>query len=199
MTKSDVLTKVLHSKIDNLSDFLEKFSSSEIYIAEYSANGTSYILKNADWNTKTGAIEVRRGRGKTPELVTFSKDKIFTIYNSSEIGFIPTDGRGLLKSRCCDFVFFNDTNFCLVELKLNATSTNDLTIRNNRVKAIEQLKSTLRYFDKILSKDYSGLELEAFVATPDTYPQRDTAFQSLSVSFLEATGVKLFESREKRY
>ena len=55
------------------------------------------------------------------------------------------------------------------------------------------------FFDDTLNRNYCGLALEAFVATPDFYPRENAAFQTLKVRFKETTKVDLFESREKRY
>jgi hypothetical protein len=198
MSKKEEIRNNLHSQINNLECFIENFSSNKIYIAEHDKNSTSYLLKNVDLKTKTCNIEIRKGARKIVESIPFDNNKVFTIYNSCEICFIPIDGKGLLKSANCDFVFFNEQNFCFVEMKLNATSTDKRTIEDNRKKAVKQLQNTIDYFDKTLLKNYSGLLLEAYIATPNTYPQEDTAFQSIKVQFLENTHIELFESREKR-
>ena len=195
----ECITNKLHSTIDNLACFIENFSGNEICIAEYDINGTSYLLKDIDLTSEVCSIEVRRSQGKVVELIRFDHNKVFAIYNSTEICFIPIDGKGLLKTGYCDFVFFNDQDFCFVEMKLNATSIDERTIEDNRKKAVKQLKHTIAYFDKQLSNNYFGLILKAYVATPDIYPQEDTSFQSIKVNFLEETGIDLYESREKRY
>ena len=198
MSRESIVNK-LHLAINNLAYFIENFSSEEIYITDYDINSTSYLLKNVDFISKTCIIEIRREQGKVTETIPFEGNKVFAIYNSTEIYFIPIDGRGLLKTAHCDFVFFNEQDFCFVEMKLNATSTDERTIEDNRKKAAKQLKHTITYFDEQLSNNYFGLTIKAFVATPDTYPQEDTSFQSIKVNFLEETGIDLYESREKRY
>jgi hypothetical protein len=199
MSKKDDVKNYLLSKISNLHNFIEDCSSDKIYIAEYNENNTSYLLKSVDSTNETGKIEVRKGEGKTAKQISFDIKKVFTICNSSEISFIPIDGKGLLKTANCDFVFFNKYNFCFVEMKLNAISLDPRKIEDNRNKAVEQLQYTIDYFDTTLSKNYLELMLEAYIATPDTYPRENTAFQSIQVQFLEKTGIQLFESREKMY
>jgi len=193
------MTQKLHSIIDNLSHFVDNASADEIYIAEYDKNSTCYLLKSIDYTNKTCSIEIRKCQDKIAETIPFDKTKVFAIYNSTEICFVPIDGKGLLKTSHCDFVFFNEKNFCFVELKLNATSIDERTIENNRKKAVKQLKNTIAYFDGKLSRNYFGLNLEAYIATPDIYPQENTAFQSIKVKFIEETGINLFESRIKKY
>ena len=198
MSKNSIVDN-LRSAINNLNSFIDFFSADEIYIAEYDGNNTSYLLKSADFITKTCNVEIRKGQGKVVKTIPFDSNKVFVIYNSSKICFIPIDGKGLLKTGHCDFVFFNEQNFCFIEMKLNATSTDERTIEDNRKKAVKQLKNTINYFDTKLSRNYSNLKLEAYIATPDVYPQENTAFQSIKVSFLEETGIDLFEGRKKKY
>ena len=202
MSKKEEVRKHLFSQIekkDDLKYLIENLSEDEIYIAEYSINNTSYLLKNINFKTKTCIIEIRKNKERVAETIPFDRNRVFTIYFSGEICFIPIDGKGLLKTANCDFVFFNEQNFCFVEMKLNATSTDERKIEDNRKNAVRQLQNTISYFDTKLSQNYSGLLLEAYIATPDIYPRENTAFQSIKIQFLEETYVELFESREKRY
>ena len=202
MSKKAEVRNRLFSQIekkDDLKYLIENFSDDEIYIAEYATNNTSYLLKNIDFKAKICIIEVRKNEERVAETIPFDRNKVFTIYHSGEICFIPIDGKGLLKTANCDFVFFNELNFCFVEMKLNAISTDERKIEDNRKNAVRQLQNTINYFDTKLSKNYSGLLLEAYIATPDIYPRENTAFQSIKIQFLEDTCVELFESREKRY
>ena len=189
----------LYEKRNDLDYFIENYLDDKIYIAEYDENSTAYLLKSIDFETKICNIEIRKGQEKVVETIFFDDNKIFTIYNSDEIYFIPLDGKGLLKSNCCDFVFFNEQNFCFVEMKLNATSIDERTIDDNRKKAIKQLKNTIEHFDTQFSIDYAGLLLEAYIATPDFYPKVSALSSDIRVNFLEETRIELFEGREKKY
>lgn len=207
MSKKSFFAQKIRTSITNAHYYLESVSSNIIMIYDY--NGTSYILKQ---DNATSGYEVEFTTLIQRNAVFFFtvtnlpipvlEDKTYQIINSDPIYFIPIDGvNGISKGKTshCDFIFFNNANFCFVEMKLNATSLNPQPIRKNRKKAVKQLKSTIDYFDKKLSKNYSGLILEAYVATPDIYPRENTAFQSIKVQFLENTGVSLYESREKKY
>ena len=101
------------------------------------------------------------------------------------------------KASYCDTIIFDNNYFCFLEFKLNATSVEIRAIRKNRKKAISQLSNTIDYFDNKLDKDYSGLNLEAFVVTPRTYPRKDTAWSNFEIEFLEKYGIPLFEKNEK--
>ena len=71
----------------------------------------------------------------------------------------------------CDCIFFNDTTFCFAEMKFESESTSDLTIQNNRTKAVRQLRSTFGIFQKAFDDNFLGLTLEAYVCTPEHYRQ----------------------------
>ena len=207
MKNKNYLAKKIRNSIANVHYYLESVNSQIIMIYDY--DGTSYILKQIN-GTSDYEIEFTKltQRGAVFSFIVNNisfpilEDKIFQIIKSDSIYFIPIDGlNGLSKGKTsqCDFVFFNDKNFCFVEMKLNATSLNPQTIQDNRDKAVNQLKNTINFFDTTLTNNYCGLNLDAFIATPDTYPSEDTAFQSIKVKFLEETRIKLFESRVKKY
>jgi hypothetical protein len=185
--------------------YVEAVSAKHIRVQEHESDHTAYILKDLDSDEdqafidKVSKISGKIYFAKTP--IPVNKDKWFAIINSRTIYFIPIDGnKGLLGGRSnCDFIFWNKKDFCFVELKLNATATKDRAIRQNRLTAISQLTKTINYFDDKLNKNYHGLNLEAYVSTPDIYPRENTAWQSLKVEFLEKTGIDLFENRTKRY
>jgi hypothetical protein len=207
MSKKYDLKQKIRACVPNIHYFLEDISAKEVLISDY--EGTSYILKDIDKGIKTCIIEVinikQQGGTFTCSINYVSKpftNKVFSIRRSSSLCFIPIDGlKGLFKGRTshCDFIFFNEKDFCFVELKLNATSLREETIRDNREKAISQLKNTISYFDKLLAKNYCKLNLEAFVGTPDTYPREDATFRSIRVKFLEETRIELYESSVKQY
>jgi hypothetical protein len=199
MNKRHELKTRIGNKISNTHYYLESVSAKKICIAEYENDSTSYILKDIDMNSNTCMIEVRKSKF-TPIIIHFDANKVFSVCSPDSIIFMPVDGdKGLCKNTSvCDFIIFNKKYFCFVELKLNATSLDERKIEDNRKKAIKQLKNTIHFFDAKLAHNYCGLNLEAYVATPDSYPREDTAFQSIKVRFLEETGIKLYESRVKQ-
>ena len=96
-------------------------------------------------------------------------------------------------------VFFDDTTFCFAEMKFESESISDLTIQNNRTKAVRQLRSTFGIFQKAFDDNFLGLTLEAYVCTPEHYPKKGSAIESHRVDFLEDLGVRLFETNEKTF
>ncbi len=114
MNKFELLEQRLNKAFENFSKVFKTELNKNFYIAENEKTSTAYIiLKN--------------------EL-----DKVFTVENNSfKAGFIPIDGKfGLLscgKSHC-DFILFNENDFCFIELKLNAVSSEERAVRKNRKK-----------------------------------------------------------------
>lgn len=179
MSKIDLITEKLKNVWNNIDDFIEIENSKILYITDVS--GQSYLKD-----------------------VCPSSNKYFKINNIKEnpICQLPIDGKnGLLGfgASYCDTIVFNNNLFCFLELKHNATSTEVRAINKNRKKAIKQLSNTVEIFDNKLEENYVGLELEAIVSTPDTYPRQDTAWESLAVEFLEKYSIPLSETTEKEF
>ncbi len=179
MNKINKLKKDLQKVDNNIDNFVQTETSDMFYIIDI--QGMSKIYQSCN-----------------------EMGKCFSVYNeqSLEIFFIPIDGKnGLLNfgTSYCDTVIFSKKDFCFLEFKLNATSQEVRAIRKNRKKAIKQLSNTIDYFDEKLDKNYLGLNLEAYVSTPNTYPRQDTSWMNFEVEFLEKFGIPLFEKNEKRF
>jgi hypothetical protein len=135
------------------------------------------------------------------------ENKLFRIENprNTSIALWAVDGKFFPKGegpQRCDCIFFDNTDFCFAEFKFNATSVNLRTIRNNREKAINQLRSTILMIDvkfKEMNFDYVEYNLEAFLCTPVTYPSKNTAISDFAVEFIENFGVKLYEQNSKTF
>jgi hypothetical protein len=100
----------------------------------------------------------------------------------------------------CDCIFFDDTAFCFAEFKLNATSLLPKAVTENREKAILQLKSMIELIrNRFSANEYTflGYNLEAYICTPITYPNKNNSLSDYAVEFLEEFGVKLFEQNYK--
>jgi hypothetical protein len=193
MTEFNEIRSHLFQKLKNLENYLQIEERPEVLIADY--RGQCFIIIGIQEDAKACSIIVKEI--ETP-INDFDSTKIFKIGNVSKLGFIPIDGKkGFLGfgDSHCDFVFFDKSEFCFVEFKLNATSIKK--INENRCKAIDQLGNTINYFDERLDKDYLGLDLEAYVCTPEFYPRDDAAWKSLAIEFLENYGIELFESNHK--
>jgi hypothetical protein len=194
MSKFDDIKELLSNAFPNLADVLEIEFRPKFSVIDY--GGQSFIIINVQSDDEftiklNGVNTVKSG---------FDTTKLFNISNSIKVGFIPIDGKkGLLGFGVshCDFVFFDENDFCFVEFKLNASSTEERAISKNRKKAIEQLINTISLFDFKLNRNYAELNLEAYVCTPESYPRFNASWQELAENFLEENGIPLFESNDK--
>ncbi|MFM6534238.1 MAG: hypothetical protein ACKPH9_17700 [Dolichospermum sp.] len=141
MSKFEDIKELLANAFDNFSDVLEIEMRSEFSIIDY--QGQSFIIINNNSDDNTFIIKLN---GVDTVKSGFDNSKLFNISNAKMVGFIPIDGKkGLLRnaSQRCDFVFFDENDFCFVEFKLNAISEEERAIRSNTRGAIDQLKATI--------------------------------------------------------
>ncbi|MBE9058913.1 hypothetical protein [Sphaerospermopsis sp. LEGE 08334] len=193
MNKFDDIKELLSNAFPKFPYILQIELRAEFSVIDY--KGQSFIIISIDFDDNTFILKIN---GVETIINGFDSSKLFNIINATGVAFIPIDGKqGLLgfgDSRC-DFVFFDESDFCFVEFKLNATSLRK--VNKNRVDAIRQLKNTIDLFDDKLERNYAGLNLEAYVCTPEFYPRLNASWQALAQDFLEDYGIPLFESNNK--
>ena len=193
MSKFEDIKELLSTAFDNFYDVLEIEVRSEFSIIDY--KGQSFIIKNISSDDNTFTIKLN---GVDTVENGFDITKLFNVINAKIVGFVPIDGKkGLLGfgDSHCDFVFFDENDFCFVEFKLNATSLRKVDA--NRDKAIKQLTNTIDLFDKKLNGNYADLNLEAYVCTPEFYPRFNSSWIAFAKDFLEEYGFELFEINNK--
>jgi hypothetical protein len=195
MSKFEDIKELLATAFDNFSDVLEIEMRSEFSIIDYQGQSFIIINNNSDDDTFTiklnGVDSVKNG---------FDITKLFNVINAKIVGFIPIDGKkGLLRkvAQRCDFVFFDENDFCFVEFKLNATSEEERAIISNTKGATDQLKATISWFNYKLSKNYAGLNKEAYVCTPEFYPKFSATWGGFMTEFLEDYQTDLFQIKNK--
>jgi Holliday junction resolvase-like predicted endonuclease len=180
MSKFDEIQEILTASFSKLSDYLQIETRPTFTVIDYKNDGSMIVQDTTDRS--------------------IDDSKCLTVSNVRQVGFIPIDGRqGLIGfgTSQCDFVFFDNSNFCFVEFKLNATSLEKNTVAKNRGKAINQLEETIKLFDEKTNRNYANLILEAYVCTPPEYPQNDANWKGLAVTFLEKNGIEVFEQNYK--
>jgi hypothetical protein len=195
MSKFEDIKELLSTAFDNFSDVLEIEIRSEFSIIDY--QGQSFIIINHNSDDDTFTIKLN---GVDSVKNSFDITKLFNVINAKMVGFIPIDGKkGLLRnaSQRCDFVFFDENDFCFVEFKLNAISEEERAIRSNTRGAIDQLKATISWFNYKLSKNYAGLNKEAYVCTPEFYPKFSATWGGFMTEFLEDYQTDLFQIKNK--
>jgi len=195
MSKFEDIKELLATAFDNFSDVLEIEMRSEFSIIDYQGQSFIIINNNSDDDTFTiklnGVDSVKNG---------FDITKLFNVINAKMVGFIPIDGKkGLLRkvAQRCDFVFFDENDFCFVEFKLNATSEEERAIISNTRGAIDQLKATISWFDFKLNRNYADLNKEAYVCTPEFYPKFSATWGGFMTEFLEDYQTDLFQIKNK--
>jgi hypothetical protein len=195
MSKFEDIKELLSTAFDNFPDVLEIEMRSEFSIIDYQGQSFIIINHNLDDNTFT----IKLNDVDTVEN-GFDITKLFNVINAKVVGFIPIDGKkGLLRkvAQRCDFVFFDENDFCFVEFKLDAISEQERAIRSNTKGATDQLKATISWFNYKLSKNYAGLNKEAYVCTPEFYPRFNSSWIAFAKDFLEEYGFELFEINYK--
>ncbi|MBS3026315.1 MAG: hypothetical protein HCA25_04255 [Dolichospermum sp. DET50] len=195
MSKFDDIKEHLSNAFPKFSDVLQIELRSEFSVTD--DGGQSFIILSIQFENNTFTIMMN---GVDTVKNGFDSTKLFNVSNSVMVGFIPIDGKkGLLGFGVshCDFVFFDENDFCFVEFKLNASSREERAISKNREKAIEQLINTISLFDFKLNRNYAELNLEAYVCTPEFYPRFNASWQELAENFLEENCIPLFESNDK--
>jgi hypothetical protein len=195
MSKFEDIKELLATAFDKFSDVLEIEVRSEFSIIDY--KGQSFIIKNISSDDNTFTIKLN---GVDTVENGFDITKLFNVINAKIVGFVPIDGKkGLLGfgDSHCDFVFFDENDFCFVEFKLNATSEEERAIRKNVKKATDQLKATISWFNYKLSKNYAGLNKEAYVCTPEFYPKFSATWGGFMTEFLEDYQTDLFQIKNK--
>jgi hypothetical protein len=195
MSKFEEIREHLSNSFDKLNDVLEIELRESFSVIDH--KGQSFIVLSINLENNTFTI---KANGQDTVEANFDHTKLFNIIDARTVAFIPIDGKnGLLGfgESYCDFIFFDNNEFCFVEFKLNATSQEDRAVRKNRKKAIDQLKNTINLFDRKLNNTYNDLKLEAYVCTPETYPRGDKGWTDLAIAFYDEVGISLFEHNEK--
>jgi vacuolar-type H+-ATPase subunit I/STV1 len=153
MSKFEDIKELLSTAFNNLSDVLEIEMRSEFSVIDLKDYGRqSFIIINIQFDDNTFTINFN---GNETVITDFDSTKLFNISNAKMVGFIPIDGKkGLLRkvAQRCDFVFFDENDFCFVEFKLDAISEQERAIRSNTKGATDQLKATISWFNYKLSK-----------------------------------------------
>lgn len=132
--------------------------------------------------------------------------KYFSVSNPTQkpYALLQIDN-GIIQSsetKKCDCAIANDASLCFIEFKANANSSNLSTIAKNYKKAIEQLITTIGFFDthhKSQGIDFRTLRaVEAYICFRHGYPRSTSTQMNYQVSFaVTSNGVPLSFRRSK--
>ena len=176
--------------------------------AAYSTSVDSYLLQSttdehivdADAQKVSGFVSPTFGQAED------SAGKYFSVENPSGQPYaLMQIDNGIVKTsatRKCDCSIANSVSLCFIEFKANAYSTNTTTIRKNYHKAMEQLSTTIGFFDSYFStcgQDIRALRaVEAFICFRHGYPRKTSSQMNYQVAFAAANnGIPLSFVREK--
>lgn len=190
-----------------IEDLKAKLPDRKIQFSNCISSQTSSVIYLED--DKNIGKTVFVAKDKTEEYYT---EKCFKIENTNqnEIVLWSVDGCfvGVGKKlsetypKKCDCIFGFENYIAFVEFKVNADSTaHPKTIKKNREVSIQQLEHTICFLTNVLSikkfSEFTGYIFEAFLCTPHTYPNKNTAISDLAIAFLEKYDIELFEKNEK--
>lgn len=124
----------------------------------------------------------------------------FTILNPSqkEIAFLAVDKCLFFDDdewEKCDFVVFDDQTFCFVEIKQAKARRR----KSRRIKAIGQLKATIKVFLKEIDFETYSLEAHTCFIGKSIYPSRPARMASVVLEFEIDFKAKLLEGNQKEF
>ena len=187
--------------------YLLDLQLSQVFAA-YSTSVDKYLLQSttdehivdADVQKVSGFVTATFGQAED------AAGKYFTVENSSGQPYtLMQIDNGIIKSSAtkkCDCAIANSTSLCLIEFKANAYSTNTTTIQKNYHKVMEQLSTTIGFFDSHLSTSGQNIRalraVEAFICFRHGYPRKTSSQMNYQVAFAAANnGIPLSFVRKK--
>ena len=176
--------------------------------ASYATSVDSYLLQStvdehivdSDAQKVSGFVTPTFGQAE------YAAGKYFSVKNpTGQLYTLIQIDNGIIKSSAtkkCDCAIANRASLCFLEFKANAYSTNASTIQKNYRKAMEQLSTTIGFFDSHLStcgQDIRTLRaVEAFICFRHGYPRKTSSQMNYQVAFAVANnGIPLSFVREK--
>lgn len=101
----------------------------------------------------------------------------------------------------CDCMIANASCLCFIEFKANASSNKPSTIEKNYAKAMEQLRTTIGFFDAYHNSkgiDFRTLRnVEAYICFRHGYPRSTSSQMNYQVSFATNNRIPLSFVRKK--
>lgn len=175
--------------------------------ATYCGNVDQYILESTsnehvvDSDVQKISGFVTSAFGQT-ENVSF---KFFAVENpkGGSYALLQIDN-GIIQTsstRKCDCAIANDSCLCFIEFKANAYSNLITTIEKNYQKAIDQLSTTIGFFDTYHNSkgvDFRTLRnVEAYICFRHGYPRSTSSQMNYLVSFAKNNRIPLSFVRKK--
>lgn len=164
---------------------IETISDEKFFVIEDSSTNKSSLIKK---DTSKG---------------DYSEFEIENI-NKKDIHFLAIDNCIFDDSsdhKKCDFSIFDETTFCFVEMKTNATSLKDQARKKNKKTAILQLKETVKIFKEKIDFSKYEYSIEAIICPKyeELRPVATTNFQSAQLEFQKELNTILLNGNQKKF
>ncbi len=124
--------------------------------------------------------------------------------NEREIAIWAFDGcfiSSKITGKRCDLIFFDASDFCFAEFKMEVQSTSSLhNILAKRTDAIEQLKASFDILRNAFAEratSWPTMSYFAYVVTPAFFPSKDTSMADFAIDFWDETNAKLIEATSR--
>ena len=175
--------------------------------AAYCGNVDQYILESTkdEHVVDSNAQKISGFVTSTFGQIEDSSLKFFTVENpkGGSYALLQIDN-GIIQtslSKKCDCAIANDFILCFIEFKANAYSNLIKTIEKNYQKAIDQLSTTIGFFDtyhKSKGDDFRALRsVEAHICFRQGYPRSTSSQMNYQVSFAKNNRIPLSFVRKK--
>lgn len=187
--------------------YLNDLQLGKVFVT-YCGNIGQYILESTH-NEHIVDSEAQKVSGFVTSTFGQTEDvsfKFFAVENpkGGSYALLQIDN-GIIQSsstKKCDCAIANDSCLCFIEFKANAYSTNTSTIQKNYRKAMEQLSTTIGFFDSYLSTCGQNIRtlraVEAFICFRHGYPRKTSSQMNYQVAFASANnGIPLSFVRKK--
>ena len=181
------LSHVFTTYTNNVDQFIQESTSDELIVDSEEQKISGFVTDTFGQSEK-------------------SAQKSFSVSNPSlnPYALLQIDN-GIIQSsgtKKCDCAIANDKSLCFIEFKANANSSKLSTIAKNYKKAIDQLITTIGFFDTFhnsQSVDFRTLRsVEAYICFRKGYPRSTSTQMNYQVSFAaKSNGIPLSFKRNK--
>ena len=167
----------------NIRTGFSDYQESNLDNFEYSAENPIYVT---DKKESKATIE--------HNINALLKKKACVIKNdSSNSVCVLSIDKGLLSGSHCDFATFdNKTKFVFVEMKMNASSTNEITNGENIQKAQAQIMNTFNFFKERKIDLVKNCKIELLLCMPDIYPRTNFTRFAKTLKYLDDNKIKMY-------
>lgn len=181
------LSHVFTTYTNNVDQFIQESTSDELIVDSEEQKISGFVTDTFGQSEKSAQ---KSFSVSNPSLKPYALLQI-------DNGIIQSSG-----TKKCDCAIANDKSLCFIEFKANANSSKLSTIAKNYKKAIDQLITTIGFFDTFHNSqgvDFRTLRsVEAYICFRKGYPRSTSTQMNYQVSFAaKSNGIPLSFKRNK--